>query len=203
MGSKNISISDEAYSKLKKFKGNNESFTDVINRLIGRAALLDIRGTFSDNDADSIIKNINESKDLSGTRSDTISDTSKNTIGSAVYLFQYANTLDFLGKEAEAIPLYLKAIKLGLSGKMKTQAEIQLGSSLSVTGEHEKAIAILNRVQKETVDPAALAFLCIALFRSGEIKKALKTALIFIISGNQGLLPEYQRALLHYIDEMS
>ncbi|EQD79794.1 hypothetical protein B1B_00024, partial [mine drainage metagenome] len=39
--------------------------------------------------------------------------------GNAVYLFEYANALDFMGKEDEAIPLYQMAIKLGLSGKMK------------------------------------------------------------------------------------
>ncbi|EQD74642.1 hypothetical protein B1B_02551 [mine drainage metagenome] len=97
--------------------------------------------------------------------------------GNTVYLFEYASALDFLGKETEAIPLYQRAIKLGLSGKMKTRAEIQLWSSLSVTVENEDAIAILSRVQEETGDPAALSFLCIALFRSGETNKALKTAL--------------------------
>ncbi|MDA8143086.1 MAG: tetratricopeptide repeat protein [Thermoplasmatales archaeon] len=85
---------------------------------------------------------------------------------------------------------------------MKTQAEIQLGSSLSVTGQNESAIAILSRAQKETGDPAALIFLCIALFRSGKTKKSLKTPLSFILSGNQGLLPEYERTLSQYIDEI-
>ena len=37
--------------------------------------------------------------------------------GNAAYLFEYANVLDFLGKENTAIPLYEKAIKLGLPGK--------------------------------------------------------------------------------------
>ena len=122
--------------------------------------------------------------------------------GNSVYLFEYANALDFLGKETEAIPLYQRALRLGISGKIKTQAEIQLGSSLSVTEQNESAIAILSRVQKETGDPAALIFLCIALFRSGEIKKSLKTALNFILSGNQGLLPEYKRSLSQYLDEI-
>jgi tetratricopeptide (TPR) repeat protein len=85
----------------------------------------------------------------------------------AVYLFEYASALDFMGKEPAAIPLYKMAIELGLSGKMRTQAEIQLGSSLSVTGENESAIDTLGRVYRETGDPAALVFLCIALFRSG------------------------------------
>jgi len=65
----------------------------------------------------------------------------------AIFLFEYVTALDFMGNEAEAIPLYQKAIKLGLSGKIKTQTEIQLGSSLSVIGANESAIAILSRVQ--------------------------------------------------------
>ena len=120
----------------------------------------------------------------------------------AAYLFEYASALDFLGKETEAIPLYQRALELGLSGKMKIQAEIQLGSSLSVTGENEKAIFILGRVLKETGDPAVLSFLCIALFRYGETMKSLKTALNFILSGNQGRIPEYERTLSQYLDEM-
>lgn len=120
----------------------------------------------------------------------------------AVYLFEYANALDFAGKEIDAIPLYQKAIKSGLSGKMKTQAEIQLASSLSVTGKNADAIAILSRVQEDTGDPAAMVFLCIAMFRSGEIKKPLKAALSFILSMNNGLLPEYSKILSDYIDEL-
>ena len=120
----------------------------------------------------------------------------------AAYLFEYANALDYLGKETKAIPLYRRSIELGLSGKMKTQAEIQLGSSLSVTGDNEKAIETLGRVMEETGDPAAIEFLCIALFRSGELKKSLKTALNFILSGNQGLLPEYNRAISQYLNEI-
>ena len=122
--------------------------------------------------------------------------------GNAVYLFEYASALDFMGKEPAAIPLHQMAIELGLSGKMKTQAVIQLRSSVSVTGENESAIDILSKVNRETGDPVALAFLCIALFRSGELEKSLKTALTFILSGNQGLLPEYKRALSQYLDEI-
>lgn len=122
--------------------------------------------------------------------------------GNAVYLYEYANALDFLGKENEAIPLYQNAIKLGLPEKMKTQAEIQLGSSLSIVGDNKTAIDILNRVYKKTGDPASLEFLCLSLYRSGELKKALKLALNFILSGDQGLLPEYKRALSEYLDEI-
>ncbi len=122
--------------------------------------------------------------------------------GNAVFLFEYANASDFMEKEDEEIPLYQMAIKLGLSGKMKTQAEIQLGSSLSITGENESAIEILSRVNMETGDPAALAFLCIVLFRYEQLKKSLKTALSIIVSVKQGLLSEYKEALSQYVEEI-
>ena len=74
MGSKNISISDEAYSRLKKFKGKNESFTDVINRLTNKVTLLDLRGTLTTDEADLILKSVSESRKLSRNRSLAISE---------------------------------------------------------------------------------------------------------------------------------
>ncbi len=154
------------------------------------------------NNLNSIIENAwkytNDPEKLIRTFQEVFDDYRENPI----YLFEYANALDFLGKEAEAIPLYQQALSLRISGKIKVQTEIQLGSSLSVTGDNKSAISILARVQKETEDPAALIFLCIALFRSGETRKSLRTALGFILSGNQGLLPEYNRALMQYLEEI-
>jgi len=47
LGTKNISISDEAYSRLAAEKKENESFTDVVNRLTGRRSILEIAGILS------------------------------------------------------------------------------------------------------------------------------------------------------------
>ena len=44
MGSKKISISDEAYLRLSELKSKNESFTDVIYRLTNRTHVLDLKG---------------------------------------------------------------------------------------------------------------------------------------------------------------
>ena len=44
MGSRNISISDEAYHKLRDLKMKNESFTDVINRLANKTSILELKG---------------------------------------------------------------------------------------------------------------------------------------------------------------
>lgn len=62
MSTKNISISDEVYNKLKKFKSKKESFTDVINRLTSKATLLELKGTLSKDEADSMRSNIEESR---------------------------------------------------------------------------------------------------------------------------------------------
>lgn len=45
MGSKTISLSDEAYERLRSKKEEGESFSDVVNRLAGERPLLDIVGT--------------------------------------------------------------------------------------------------------------------------------------------------------------
>ena len=65
MGSKNISISDEAYLRLSELKSRNESFTDVIYRLTNRTNILDLRGILKEENGKSLEKNIKESRRLS------------------------------------------------------------------------------------------------------------------------------------------
>ncbi len=42
MGTKNISISEEAYERLAALRGPNESFTNVVNRLTGKRSILEL-----------------------------------------------------------------------------------------------------------------------------------------------------------------
>jgi predicted CopG family antitoxin len=72
MGSKNISISDEAYLRLSELKSRNESFTDVIYRLTNRTNILDLRGILKEEDGKSLEKNIKESRRLSKERIDRL-----------------------------------------------------------------------------------------------------------------------------------
>jgi predicted CopG family antitoxin len=58
MGSRNISISEEAYQRLASLKRPNESFTQVINRLTQKRSILELAGTLSEEDAAEIIENI-------------------------------------------------------------------------------------------------------------------------------------------------
>ena len=48
MASKTLTISEDAYVRLRRHKGPKESFSDVINRLAGRPDLLGFAGTISD-----------------------------------------------------------------------------------------------------------------------------------------------------------
>jgi len=60
MGTRNISISDEAYAKLAALKGSRESFTDVINRLAGKGSILDLAGVLSSKEAAELRSGVRE-----------------------------------------------------------------------------------------------------------------------------------------------
>ena len=60
MGTKTISITEEAYERLKIRKDVNESFTDVINKITGRKSLLDIAGIFNDREAHELRAHLQE-----------------------------------------------------------------------------------------------------------------------------------------------
>jgi len=60
MGTRNISISDEAYSKLAAMKGPKESFTDVINRLAGKKSVLDLVGLLTPKEGAELRSNIQD-----------------------------------------------------------------------------------------------------------------------------------------------
>lgn len=50
MGSKTISVSDEAYARLKAKKKPGESFSDTINRLTAKKRLSEIAGVLDEED---------------------------------------------------------------------------------------------------------------------------------------------------------
>ncbi|MGD2250718.1 MAG: antitoxin VapB family protein [Candidatus Methanofastidiosia archaeon] len=60
MGSKSITISEEAYRRLKSKKKKNESFTDVINRITRERPLSEIAGILSEEEADSLEKHVKD-----------------------------------------------------------------------------------------------------------------------------------------------
>lgn len=47
MGTKTVSLSDDAYERLKKMKRKNESFSDVVRRITGKTSLRNHHGILS------------------------------------------------------------------------------------------------------------------------------------------------------------
>ena len=72
MATKNISITEEAYSRLANLKRNNESFSEIIVRVTGKANLRDFFGALSKKKADELADSINKKREenrmLSGIR---------------------------------------------------------------------------------------------------------------------------------------
>ena len=57
----------------------------------------------------------------------------------AVIHYQCAWSFDVLGEESQAVPFYVKAIQLGLSGNELEEAILGLGSSYRALGDYEKS----------------------------------------------------------------
>ena len=58
MATKSITITNEAYDRLVSFKGSNESFSDVVNKLTKRNNLRKLVGLISKEEADLLKKRI-------------------------------------------------------------------------------------------------------------------------------------------------
>lgn len=63
MGTKTISLSDEAYARLKRDKQKGESFSDVVLRLTGRQDLSKYAGTISPGFAEELRSNVQAFRD--------------------------------------------------------------------------------------------------------------------------------------------
>ena len=115
--------------------------------------------------------------------------------GDAAALYEWASVHDFLGSETEAITLYRLALDAGLDDRRRTQALIQLASSLRNVGEFEAAIQVLEDVEENDVTgDAHRAFLALALFDAGRPDQALRVALEALAK----TLPLYRRAVTGY-----
>lgn len=114
-------------------------------------------------------------------------------------LYEWASVHDFLGMEAQAIPLYESALRAGLSGDRKPQAVIQLSSSLRNEGRAEESVRLLSTETSSGVTgDAAAAFLALALHSSGRPNEALSVALHALAQ----TLPMYGNTITRYADEL-
>lgn len=72
MGTRNISISEDAYARLTALKKPNESFTQVINRITGKKSILNLAGILTEREAEEFKRTVSASRTLSRHRAASI-----------------------------------------------------------------------------------------------------------------------------------
>ncbi|PQZ53493.1 hypothetical protein CQ040_15765 [Microbacterium sp. MYb54] len=94
-------------------------------------------------------------------------------------LYEWASVHDFLGREAEVIPLCRVALGAGVGGDKESQGVVQLTSPLRNVGQAAVAIALPGgRPDDPSTGSAGQAFLALALYDEGRHDEALSVALL-------------------------
>jgi len=120
---------------------------------------------------------------------------------SAIGLFELASANDSTGNEAQAAPLYKKALDNGLTGLRRRRANIQLASTIRNLGEPLKSVEILRKelnAPSDELDDAVKAFLSLALIDTGKEKEAAALALTIVAPH----LVRYQKSLRNYANKI-
>ncbi|WP_424935927.1 MULTISPECIES: tetratricopeptide repeat protein [Bacteria] len=117
----------------------------------------------------------------------------------AVALFERASARDSAGREGDAEVLYRRALTRGLEGRRRSEARIQLASTLRNLGQIEESLRILDEERRggELADAAA-AFYALALASSGDPASAASVALETLAPH----LPQYTRSVAAYAREL-
>ena len=68
----------------------------------------------------------------------------------ALAVFELAGVRDYVGREAEAEPLYRRALELGLDEPQHGQAVIQLASTMRNLGRPDEALVLLRENVRRT-----------------------------------------------------
>jgi tetratricopeptide (TPR) repeat protein len=113
--------------------------------------------------------------------------------------YQLAWTCDVLGRPAEALPRYEKAVALGLPPNELSGALIGLGSTLRVLGQSARAAEVLRSGQTQFPENREFdAFLALALHDLGQHTEATRLLLEALCDTTDDPgFTAYQRALRH------
>ncbi|WP_400998935.1 tetratricopeptide repeat protein [Agromyces sp. GXQ0307] len=114
--------------------------------------------------------------------------------------FEAAGARDSAGLEEEAEPRYRRALELGLSGRARVEAHIQLASTIRNLGRPGESLALLDEVAGDAGDlaDAVAAFRALALASMGDEDAAASVALIALAPH----LTQYRRAVEGYAREL-
>jgi len=109
-----------------------------------------------------------------------------------------AGARDSAGRPDEAVPLYRRALELGLDDDRRAQATIQLASSLRNLGDVDGALALISAEHGAHPDSAyrdAIAAMhALALASSGQLERALGVAILALVPH----MPRYHRSMTAY-----
>jgi tetratricopeptide (TPR) repeat protein len=114
--------------------------------------------------------------------------------------FELGGAFDSAGREADAEPLYRRALELGLSGRARIECLIQLASTVRNLGRAAESLELLDDAATDPYDlaDAVSAFRALALVDAGEARFAASVALDALAPH----LPQYARAVRAYAAEL-
>lgn len=126
----------------------------------------------------------------------------------AEILFQTGVAHDNSGLGSEAVPYYVRALELGLSGPDLERCLLGLGSTYRYLGNYEQAEEILRRGVKEFPHNRAIQVLhAMSLYNMERYKEAMEIVLTNLLEAtNDEKLQYFKRGLMYYathLDERS
>lgn len=118
--------------------------------------------------------------------------------------YQLAWIHDVMGLEKEAVPYYLKALELGLSGEERKGALLGLGSTYRTLGMYEESKKVFINAINEFPDQREFqVFYAMVLYNLKEYDKAMEIMLkqISETSDDEGI-QRYKRAISFYSNKL-
>ena len=96
-------------------------------------------------------------------------------------VFERAGARDSAGRPEEAVPLYRRALELGLDAEHRPQAVVQLASSIRNLGDPGEALRLIEAEHRDHPDAPyrdeVAAFLALALVSTGDARRGASVAL--------------------------
>ena len=123
---------------------------------------------------------------------------------SAEINYQCAWSFDVLGKEAEAVPYYEKALQLGLNEEDALGAFIGLGSTYRTLGRYKKSKSVFESGLARFPENNALkTFYAMTLYNVEEHSQAMEIILTLLVeTSNDPDILSYKKALGFYADKL-
>lgn len=117
-------------------------------------------------------------------------------------VLERAGARDSAGRPDEAVPLYERALRLGLDDENRPQAVIQMASSIRNLGDAARALELLEAELRDHADAPfrdeVAAFLALALASSGDARRAASVALLALAPH----LRRYTRSVSNYARDL-